>query len=470
MKMGKFSVLHTANILNNSYINCKFLRRSGINASVLNVDYRHVQGQPEWEDVYINEPIEDQFRFDLADINLGDYKRPDWFYDLWINEIEGAFSEDAHSSRKSLSVFGRIFSKLKRRIPPLGATAFFEVLQKEFAAYYSNREKRLSLEDIMHYYDRAQAYLLAFRQFDLIQACGIDSIYVMLSNINKPFISFSHGTIRGFPYDDSPLGRLYALSLHKAQKVIITNADCNISAERLNLNNYTFIPHPVDEELYFPSEDSELRNDLKNKYSCDYILLAPARHHWKKCPPGMETSWFKRNDILIKGLARFFSNNPEVKAHIIFFEWGQEVDESKKLIKECGIEDKVHWEPIQSKPAIRELYNASDVVYDQFNDGIGTFGTVVPESLACGKPVLLNYKKELHHWCYSELPPAINVSDEESIENETKRLLSNDEYRHSIGKSGREWFMRYHSSKIVASKMIDVYREINDKMKCEWDI
>ena len=36
----------------------------------------------------------------------------------------------------------------------------------------------------------------------------------------------------------------------------------------------------------------------------DFVIVAPARHHWKNVPPGMEgmeRSWFKNNNVLIEG-------------------------------------------------------------------------------------------------------------------------------------------------------------------------
>ncbi|MBI3180432.1 MAG: hypothetical protein HYZ27_12270, partial [Deltaproteobacteria bacterium] len=52
-------VLHVGNIANNAYNNAKFLRRAGIDASVLVYDYTHVMGQPEWEDAEFHEQVDE---------------------------------------------------------------------------------------------------------------------------------------------------------------------------------------------------------------------------------------------------------------------------------------------------------------------------------------------------------------------------------------------------------------------------
>jgi glycosyltransferase involved in cell wall biosynthesis len=497
-------ILHIGNILNNGYLNCKFLGRLGVQADLLNVDYRHVQGQPEWEEVYIREPL-DHFNPDWQKVNLRGFLRPPWFFDVRLSELEelGEYlkqhnrevqngelgDSDARAFSPRNNLVWRILQKLKPRIrrivtktgilepsrslkQKLAASRAvdyngdWQALQEEYRNFYPDQPP-LNIEDITEWHVRSRAYSSVLSQYPLIQAYSLDPIHVLLGSPGRPFICFEHGTLRDFPFENSSRGRLYALCLKKAEWIIITNADCRRSAERLGLSNYRFIPHPVDEELYKPNQ-SELRKKLQEEHGCDWIFIAPARHHWKNCPPGLENSWFKRNDILIGGLAKLFRRLPDLRALVIFFEWGQEVNLSKKLIRECGIEDKVRWEPLCSKPAMVEFYNAADIVLDQFNDGIGTFGTVVPESLACKKPVVLNYKRSLHHWCYTELPPVLNAKDEESIAKQMQELLDNDFYRFSLGDRGLEWFMKYHSSTVVVERLIDIYRSISEKYGWGW--
>ncbi len=494
-------VLHIGNILNNGYLNCKFLRRRGIEADSLNVDYRHVQGQPEWEEVYLDQAV-DEFNPDWDGVDLKGFQRPPWFFDVWLAELPALAARlEASSGRtsprhtdkaetgplpdKPNNIFHKIARKIglwqaverrRARKSPVQTEPDGEIktrdhywaeLMDRFRAAYPEREQALSLDDILALYERSRYYSDLLELYPLIQGYGLDPIHALLGAPGKPFICFEHGTLREFPFEDSPRGRLYALCVKKAEKVIITNADCNRAADRLGLDNYVFIPHPVDEELYHPQE-SALAARLKAEHDCDWVFLAPARHHWKNCPDGLENSWFKRNDILIRGLGHVFRRRPDLRAVVIFFEWGQEVDLSKELIRECGFSDRVRWEPLRTKPVLKEFYDAADIVFDQFNDGIGTFGTVVPEALACSKPVVLNYKAELHRWCYPELPPLLNAPDEEAVARHAIELLDNETYRLELGRRGRRWFLDHHSSSVVADRMIAVYREIADRHGWGW--
>lgn len=495
-------ILHLGNILNNGYLNSKFLRRRGWAADSVTIDYFHVQAQPEWEEVAIINPALSHTEPDWSSVDLGGYRRPAWFHDVRLADVprlaaqigrgepsgrRGELLRDLDDGTAAASPSPSIASLGARLLDRLGLLSFGRaartqqrvVAQKlsgqgvaqrlvdEFATAYPDRPDQLTLADIVDMKPRSDAHAPLFAQYPLVQAYSLDPVYAMVNNPDQPLISFEHGTMREFPFEDSARGRLYALALKRSERIFITNADCNRSAERLGLTHYTFVPHPVDEELYSPGP-SAVGDRLRREHGCDYIFVAPARHHWKHCPPGLENSWFKRNDILIRALGRFFERRPSTKALVVFFEWGQEVELSKALIAECGFADRVLWEPIASKPVMRDYYRAADIVFDQFNAGIGTFGTVVPESLASGKPVLLNYNKALHHWCFPELPPALNAATEEEIGLHVERLIEQPEYRLELGRQGRDWFMRNHSSDLVAGRMIDVYLEIADRHGWEW--
>ena len=495
-------VLHLGNILNNGYLNAKILRRYGWDADAVGVDYWHVQGQPEWDEVEIIDPKLAHFDPDWNTIDLHGFKRPWWFHDPLLGQLPEAaahlrhretvnYREHSRDRRNTRPITApssdpRWRRALRRVLRPTGLletrrasqrasrlaamkagdTVRWQRLVDQFSQYYPERQMKLTAQDIADHAERAVAHRPLFEVYPLVQASGLDPINVLLADPDRPFVCYEHGTMRDFPYEDSSRGRLYALALKRAQHVIVTNQDIKVSAERLGLTNYSFIPHVVDEEVFCPAE-SPRRVALTHEYACDFVIIAPARHHWKHAPPGMENSWFKRNDIAIRGLGSLFRRKPHLKAVVVFFEWGQEVELSKALIRECGFADRVRWEPICSKRVMRDFYNAADVVLDQFNS-IGAFGTVVPESLACGKPVLLNFKREQHIWCFGEPPPCINAETPDEVEVRVAELLEDELRRRSLGRQGHEWFARYHSTKVVAERHIEVYLKIAERLGWRW--
>jgi glycosyltransferase involved in cell wall biosynthesis len=105
-----------------------------------------------------------------------------------------------------------------------------------------------------------------------------------------------------------------------------------------------------------------------------------------------------------------------------------------------------------------QYYNAADVVLDQFT--IGTFGTVTPEAMACGKPVLVHFDRAVHEWCYSEMPPVISTRTEEQIFQGIMELGGDARRRATVGQASREWIVKHHGWEFVADRQIAIYREL----------
>jgi len=229
-KVVKRKILHVGNILNNGYINCKYLRRRGIEADSLNVDYKHVQGQPEWEDVYIDEPVA-EWNQDWSKVDLGGYKRPEWFYDVSLQELPDlALSLDKISGTASdgSSVHGcalprtgrevriaqtarrytvealrrvglsRLIQVLKRQrslgvAREVGLSAedlnrMFTPLVREFMEKYPERQPSLSLNDIHDLLPRSLAHTAVFQRYHLVHAYSLDPIYFPLVNPSHLYV------------------------------------------------------------------------------------------------------------------------------------------------------------------------------------------------------------------------------------------------------------------------------------------
>ena len=189
---------------------------------------------------------------------------------------------------------------------------------------------------------------------------------------------------------------------------------------------------------------------LVDRYQSSLIFFAPSRHNWA----------LKGNDLMLKAFARFRKASRE-SAVIILTSWGQEVDRSRELIRALDVESSVIWTPPLSKMKLIEYYNASDMVLDQFT--IGTFGTVTPEAMACAKPVLLFFDREVHEWCYGEMPPVVTARTEDDIFRRMIELGDDPGRLTAIGQASRDWIVKYHGWELVADRQISIYRELLNK-------
>ena len=80
-KSEKIVSIHTSNIANVAYENCKILKQFDCDVELYCHDMTHIMSQPEWDDLDLDSsdfPDENDFYSNTAD--FGSYKRPDWYH------------------------------------------------------------------------------------------------------------------------------------------------------------------------------------------------------------------------------------------------------------------------------------------------------------------------------------------------------------------------------------------------------
>jgi glycosyltransferase involved in cell wall biosynthesis len=430
-------VLHLGNVANNAYINAKLQRRAGVAADAL-VDDWHILSQPEWEDAPLEGAFKPFARLTEPAAEAG-WHRPDWVLSLrgWDPE----FRQQPWLSERVRTAFAfpRILRQYRRLRREYGELADFQGtgplrVTDVLRAWVWARRLEQSFGSLRRLFGR----------YDIVQAYSTDPILPLLTEVAS-YVAFEHGTMREIPFQDTWDGRLLALAYSHAAKVVITNPDVVAQARQLGLDNYVFIPHPIDEKKYTPGP-SELGAQLEAE-GADFILLSPSRHDWH----------IKGTDRLLRGFAEFVRVE-RPNSLLLLNEWGLEIDRSKTLIRELGLDSNVRWLPPLPKLRLIDAYRAADVVLDQFL--IGTFGAVAPEAMSCGRPVVMAFDAAHHEWCFPVLPPVINARTPEQIHEALARLARDPEERGRIGRMGRAWIEEHHSSSVVLEKQFAVYENV----------
>ena len=484
----RINLLHIGNIANNAYNNAKLLRRVGIEADAISCDYRHVMAQPEWEDAEITGTV-DEFEPDWSSVDLGGFVRPGWFSDL---ELKGL---DANGD--PLIGFGRLRYAIEIRktgaaqalervglhrnpgegwtwpksaigkaraalLLPQAAVAYalgrlntgYEQSRASVASW--SKAQRSYVEGMLatgeiHEQDLKWALPAAAKlrrvlgSYALVQAYGTEPISAMLCSGGRPYIAFEHGTLRDLPFEPSPRGRLLAQAYKRAARVVITNPDSIYSARRLGLDNYLFIPHPIDEDAR-PALESGLGEDLRLRFPGAVFILAPSRQNWA----------LKGNDRMLVAFSQLLRSGR--RAVLLLAQWGQETDRSKGLIKSLGIGDDVIWFPPVHRRRLLEYYQCSDLVLDQFV--IGSFGGIAPQAMACGKPVVLHYDDASQDWAFPEKPPIVQAESAEDLFSALTDLCDDARRRRELGDAGVRWVERQHGWRTVVERHLGMYREI----------
>lgn len=238
-------------------------------------------------------------------------------------------------------------------------------------------------------------------------------------------------------------------SIQRAKYVICseTNPEFEEKMNELNLRGKRIVAAlPI---VYWPEYDPQrigknanqtrwYEEFYKIRKKFDLVIFHHGRHVWKT---RVDDFSFKGNDSLIKGFSDFVKKNSAFRACLVTLEYGADVQESKNLIQELGIKEKVFWFPkMQRKDLMFGIY-FSDICTGEFDKSWLVFGTIL-EAMVMGKPIL-HYRDDSLYKAYPELYPLINAKSAEEISRSLSDYVSNPEKYKEMGRKARQWFLKY---------------------------
>ncbi len=327
---------------------------------------------------------------------------------------------------------------------PSGSPSAIETRIKLDELEERDRKPPSIMSEVAHVEYDAHMWKGLFAFYDLVVGYSTEGHYAMMAG--KPYFALEHGTIRKIPFEKDYLGRQTKAVYQNALCSLITNCDNYMAAERMGLKDFRFIPHPTMElhvEEQRPRAE-ELRRRICRMRGCDFIVFAPARHHWD--PELRDTNWDKGNDLLIRAFARLVHENG-VQGLLICVDAGQTVDKSKALIAELKIANNVMWMRAQPHRSFVRYLLASDVIADNFGAPL-TFGGIPPKAMMCRKPVLVSYSKTHHEWCFSQHPPLVNGRTKDEIYTALLKLRNDPALAKRLGEEGHAWYFKEYSNKV----------------------
>ncbi len=309
------------------------------------------------------------------------------------------------------------------------------------------------------------------REFDLIACSGLAPIWMRWTG--KPFIFFSYGSdldqvaVHGWsgdPAQSISAGQkaLYFLlkhhmvgSLRKARATVLAPYQIE-TAKQVGLKNLRFMPHVIDTQLFSPMSDQQRQQErdvLHRRLDCDFILFHPPRHVWTdRSAPDC-----KGNDKVFTAFAMFVSGYGK-RAKLIVARKGWDADKSAELADRLGISSRVVWIDQVAKPEMVKLYNAADVVLDQFVAGV--LALVAVEAMACGTPTISYVTKAPRGMFYAEMPPIVQAYSEADISHSLCGLARDEGRRRQLGVEGRVWVEKYCSPEATIPEYISFFEQV----------
>lgn len=293
--------------------------------------------------------------------------------------------------------------------------------------------------------------------YDLIVACGYALSYLAKANITVD-VAIPYGSdiydltkYRQLCFAPTKLVQLlkdvtinqlvpYQIKAFQDAKVVVFNTEDN---EEFKVLKDDFGVQTQD--LGIPMIYLEQRQACQSYQwlkSHDFVLMSHARHFWSvEQTKGKFSSDIKNNDRLIRAFAKFIKQTNFAKPILILFEYGPDVENSKSLIRELGIEAQVHWMNIMPRKEILNLLEYVHLGADQFLKGLCGIGGVVLEFFAKGVPVLtygnggIQNKKSFYHNA-----PIIEVLTETEILSALLEYEQDPQKYQALSKASLDWF------------------------------
>jgi len=371
------------------------------------------------------------------------------------------------------------FFSFVRYLRDMGMSADLLIRNNEMNHFYPqadsysnvNRDyiKKLSWGHVLTYYSTPKNRIKNdLSRYDFLIACG--TVPAFLEKIGRTldlFIPYG-ADLYGFPFCRFPFYLPIFIHFSKSQKKGI-QASRYLSMDITNdimekaFNRIAFTGKRVTFGLpmiYLPEYKTININryldqnpyakkfeEIRNQH--DLVIFHQTRLNWKTSPDSF--TW-KGNDKLVKGFANFVKkHHKKVSSALVIIEYGTDVNETKKLIKELDIESHVYWFPKMMRKELMMGLGMADIGTGEFHNSWLSCGTIY-ESLAMGKPLMHYREDNLYKDHYPELYPMINVKTSEDIAQSLADYVRRPDYYKEMGIKGRRWYDYY-----VVKKPIEEY-------------
>lgn len=411
MRIGFFG-----NIANNAYGFARCLRRLGHDAELVVEDGGldgFLMNRPFWEDVEV----------ECATYEEGLAHESKWQPSAFVRRVR---HDDALDARYA----GR-----------WNAVPEVQALYKAAFGIELAPDRALVLAQRMGYWPM----LLAMKSYDVVQLSGAAMLLAPFSP--KPYVVFpTGGDLFITPFQESMLGLLCRAAYKGADHVLLCETNYPRYLERIEATRLrSFSPLMMDTVAYSPGDSEPLRAKWRAAVGGERFAVGVCRQAWE----------WKGNDRSLRGFAAFSRTPAGARWRLVLLAWGPDVEKSKALVRELGIEKLVVWEPLCSKPTLRMRQQAAHIVVDQFV--MEGYGTSVLESMAAGRPVLMAPVPLDAHSMIGEPPPFIGASTPAEIEAAFARC-DDDAFREKAGALSLAWVRKYHGPEACAPRYLAAYR------------
>ncbi len=310
------------------------------------------------------------------------------------------------------------------------------------------------------YIDKMQVVSF-FKPYDYIIASGVSIAYLAYASIKidmvipygsdyyeLPFLAQNNNDLS---QTNSTVALFQKKGIENAVSIIwdYTNNDFEEVVNKFNYKgqlyrtpspfifNYEFNTERIDElkskSIHFPKLES-----IKLKH--DAVLFSHSRQCWKN-PPDVWS--YKGNEKVALALKKFLDRNKTRNPALIFFEYGPDVNETKKLIDEYGLKNYVYWYPVIPRKEILTLISNCDIGIGEIgNHSWFSYGAIF-EFLCMKKPVIHFRNDKLYADKIKEMYPMYSANTSDGIVNILEEFYADRKKFEVTGELAYKWYIKY---------------------------
>lgn len=189
-------------------------------------------------------------------------------------------------------------------------------------------------------------------------------------------------------------------------------------------------------------------------------LLHHARLMWKRKAAysvGEHLLSTKNSDWLIRAFANLVAVRPSLRPRLFIVEYGPDVEETKELVAQLGVQASVTWLPKMPRRELMWLLARVSIGVGEFmNPRCMIWGGTGWETLACGKPFLQGFRfedGEFERIYGHPPPPMLPVGTESDVFENLLFVADHPDMAADIGVRAREWF-NTHNGIALAKKWL----------------
>jgi glycosyltransferase involved in cell wall biosynthesis len=335
--------------------------------------------------------------------------------------------------------FGALIQRYRRS--GLMYAAGFEV-HHSLRGPYPVKPEDVEEEDWLSYAMWARHWRNLFEQYD---AAILHAGYPILGHMcgYPNYFGYEIGTIRHIPFEGTPTARQVYRGYQHSKATFVTNSDYPLVEQRIEGldSKVIFTPHAF-------IEDKAINFGVRTRATMQRpkvpTFLSPARQLWVDRP--IATS--KCNDLIVRAARKVVdAGRPDFEVH--FVEWGPDVDATKALIQELGVERQVLFVPTMPRHELWAQTCSAAAVVDQF--GTPALGGVAFETLALGTRLITHTFEAVDVDFFGAAPPLMRASNPDEIANQMIACIDDPDDTAGRGQQGIDWIRAWHSADRVAS-------------------